>query len=268
MWKRVRDSIVNPRQVVDYRKDNMFLVILYLMFFVLLLSTTTIIGIVQFDGFDSNIRDYYKKSMVSVDDNCVVTKEGATCDTNKNHLVLDDTILNIYIDTRDDLVMQDYENMYNFVINGDKMYFVFGSQVVQEFLLSDFLSSDIDFNLQSTDSDAFYAAIFDTVDDVANEYKWFWGPVMIVTEMLSNTFMFLMFILLSAWFLRMRFKVVPMKQLFKITVYSSTTLYIIMAFNNLFNMSFFIVFILILIAVRQNSQVSLEIMKRLQEKKS
>lgn len=268
MWNRVRDSIVSPKNVVEYRKDNMFLVILYLLFFVLLLSTTTIINVVQFDGFSSTIRDYYKQSFVTVDDNCVVTKEEATCDSLKNHLVMEDEILNIYIDTRDDLVMQDYDNTYNFVIQDDSFYFVFGSTVVNEMKLASLLEEDIDFNLQSTDPDTFYGAIFETVDSVADDYKWFWGTTLIITEVITNALMFLLFILISTWFLRTRFKIVPFKQLFKITVYSSTTLYIIMIFNNLFDMSFFIVFLLIILAVRQNSQVSVEIMRRLHDKNS
>jgi hypothetical protein len=50
MWTRLRDSIVTPKNIIDFRNDSFIRVFFYLLIFVLLLSTTTLIYTIQFTG--------------------------------------------------------------------------------------------------------------------------------------------------------------------------------------------------------------------------
>jgi hypothetical protein len=266
MWTRLRDSIVTPKNIIDFRNDSFIRVFFYLLIFVLLLSTTTLIYTIQFTGFNSNVIDAYKESFVEIDDNCMLTTTDLVCDENKNHLLMEDELMSVYLDSRDDLVMQDYDGLYNFVFSNDKVYVIFSNTLIADYKISEFIIKDVDFSLQSTDSDQFYLDVFENVDHIAVMYKGYWGVALMMTDLLSNLLLFMLFILISAWFLKSRFKIVPFKQLFKMTVYSSTLLYIIMIFNTMFRLSIFIVILLIVIAVRQNSQLSMEILKRIDKK--
>ena len=73
-----------------------------------------VIKVIQFDGIDGNTRLAYIAEIQTVDSSCIISSEGSlTCDELKNNLLLEDTLFNAYIDSRDELVMQDYKNMYN-----------------------------------------------------------------------------------------------------------------------------------------------------------
>ncbi len=262
----MRDSIVTPRNVVAYRHDSIWRIFLYLLLFVLLLSTRTVIETVNFDGISSTIKRSYIEDIETIDDTCIITSESVTCDNQKNNLLLSDIMMDYYVEGRDDLVMQDYDNLYNFVFKGDTLYMIVSGTIIEEFDLDEIIVKDLDFSLQATDSETLYDNLFDNVDHIINGYKNFWAPMLIAIEVLSNMLFFLFFILISAWFLKMRFKVIPFKQLFKMTVYSSTLLYVILIINSLYNLSLFVVILFLIIAVRQNSQLSLELMRRLKKK--
>lgn len=266
MWSRVRDSIVTPRNVVNYRNDPFWRILIYVVLFVSLLSTRTIITVIQFDGLTSDVIRTYSENINEIDSTCIITANNVECDKAQNNLLLDDVLMNFYVDGRSELVMQDYDDMYNVVIMGDSIHLIFGNQVIEELPLSDFITTDIDFSLQETDIDSLNTNIFININNIIAEYKGFWAPVLIITEFMSNLLLVIFFVLISSWFLKLRFKVVPFKQLFKMTVYSSTLLYVILVINSLYNLSLFIVILLIIIAVRQNSQLSVELMRRLTKK--
>jgi hypothetical protein len=65
--------------------------------------------------------------------------------------------------------------------------------------------------------------------------------------------------------MKMRFKPIKFKELFVMTVYSATALYLILIFDSLFSLSFFLVIVLVLIAFRQNNALSTELYLRMRE---
>lgn len=266
MWNRVRDSIVTPRNVVEYRKDPLWRVFLYLLLFVLMLSTRTIITVTQFDGLPSSVKSTYTSEIEKIDGTCVITAEELVCDNQQNNLLLDDAVMNFYVDGRDELVMQDYEGFYNFVVMNESVHVIVANSVIEEIPLSDIIVKDIDFSLQETDNDLFVITLYENVDHIITINKGLWAPIMITMEIITNMLLFLFFILISSWFLKMRFKVIPFSHLFKMTVYSSTLLYIILILNSLYSLSIFIMILLVIVAVRQNSQLSLELLRRLNKK--
>ena len=64
--------------------------------------------------------------------------------------------------------------------------------------------------------------------------------------------------------MRVRYKQIPFRQVFTITSYSSTALFIVLIFNNLLNLNTILLILLIIIAFRQNNILTVEIEKRLQ----
>lgn len=269
MFTRFRDSIVTPARIVDFRNDKAIWVILYVLFFAMLLSTRMIIDVVTYDGLSFAQQNEIIDNLPELNENCGFDATSYQCDPEETTLVYQDVMMSYYLDSHDSLQYDDYETQYNIVIQGETVYFIFANVVVYELPLAS-VSTDLqnlDFSLQSSNPDVFEYRILSSIDDYILSYKSFWGPMVILADIITAVILFFAFVLLSAWMLRFRFKPVPFKQLFVMTGYSSTAMYLILIFNSLFNLSFFLVIILIFIAFRQNNQLSIEIIKRLRQRK-
>jgi hypothetical protein len=269
MFSRFRDSIVTPAKIVDFRNDKAIWVILYVLFFAMLLSTRMIIDVITYDGLPIAEQNEIIDNLPELNDTCGFDATSYTCDTEETTLVYQNVLMSYYLDSHDSLQYDDYETQYNIVIQGDTMFFIFANNVMYEEPLTN-VSSDLlnlDFALQSSNPDLFEERILSSIDSYILGYKPIWGPMIVLADIITAMFLFFSFVLLSAWMLRFRFKPVPFKQLFVMTGYSSTAMYLILIFNSLFNLSFFLVIILIFIAFRQNNQLSMEIIKRLNQRK-
>ena len=69
----------------------------------------------------------------------------------------------------------------------------------------------INFDWQTTDPVYFYDVIFGGVSEFIVINKSVWVPGMIMMDMLSSIMLFMIFILISAWMLKARFKVIKFK---------------------------------------------------------
>lgn len=258
MFNRVRDGLVYPKLLVAYRKDQIWKALLFILFFATLLATSSILNVVTFEG-EADYFDYIDKAEVDeTNDNCVISNSILTCDTQESKLLYSDSLLYFYLDTSADFDVADYGGFnYNFVLSSDSYYVIFSGIALEEGLISE-LPTDFN-NLTFDFSDEFYTKVFTGVDTVIEDSKGYWGSAVIGFEIALNFILFLFFVLINTSFLRRRFKVVPYKELFVISTYASTALFILMAFNSLINFSFFIVIILIVFAFRQTNSLALEI---------
>lgn len=264
MYTRFRDSIVFPRNIVDFRNDSLIKVFLYIIFFALLLSTSTILFVISFDGTSGSTQEMIKQNFEVMDSTCEIDEAVYNCDTNKNQLFYEDTFFSFYFDSRTDLVYDDYKNIYNFVISDDTLYLIFNRIELFTVKLADLPITwhNIDFNEQTTDIENFNIRIFAALDDALFETHNLWGPGLIISDLLGSFVLFMLFILISSWMLKLRFKPIRYKQLFTMSAYSGTALFLILIFNSLVNLDFFIVIILLFVAIRQNNQLGVEIMRR------
>jgi hypothetical protein len=239
-------------------------VFLYIVFFALLLSTSTILFVTSFSGTAGSSQEVIKQNFQVIDTTCEIDEAVYNCDTNKNQLFYEDTFFAVYLDSRTDLVFDDYKSIYNFVISGEELYMVFNRVEIFSVKLADLPITwhNIDFNEQTTDVDSFNTRVFAAVDDVLIETHNVWGPGLIISDLLGSFVLFMIFILISSWMLKLRFKPIRFKQLFTMAAYSGTALYLILIFNSLINLDFFIIIILLFVAIRQNNQLGVEIMRR------
>ncbi len=269
MYTRFYNSIISPRNLVEFRNDSLFRVFSYVLLFALLLSTRTIIDVATFDGMTHATKEAIIADINDVNETCAIVDSSLDCEKKEMTLVYTASFMSFYTDSFDNWNPSVYqETAYNFVIHGSQVHLVVSGQDVTQIPLSDFPEEfqNFDFSLRDTDPTAFYDTIFNALDDYMMDTKTVWGSVLIVFDFVSNLVMFLLFILLSTWMLRMRFREIKFKQLFTMTAYSSTALYVILIINSLYNLSFFIVLILLFVAIRQNSQLSAELYRRLTKK--
>lgn len=268
MYERFLNSIVNPRKLLDYRKDHLLWVFLYVIFFTALLSTRTVIDVITYDGLSEASKTAIASNFETLDPDCGINDTEVYCDEDKTMLLYDDQVIDFYIETRDELVPENYTKQYNIVVQGDSLYFLFNEQVIYHELLTAIEGdlTNLDFSLQTTDKRAFETQIFTAVDDYILSYQSIWAPTMIAIDFLSGFVLFMFFILISSWMLKARFKIVPYRHFFTMTVYSSTGLYVILILNSLYNLDLLLIILLLIFAFRQNNQLSQEIVKRLQKK--
>ena len=269
MFKRVRDSLVYPAQILNYRKDHILFVLLYLIFFAILLSTRSAIDVIKYDGLANTYKAHIEEEMTIVNQDCEILDAELICGGQYLIKLYEEPMFTVYLDSNETLDFTEYPNdRYTLIIHDDQIYFyVFGINSLT-FPLTELPESlqNIDFDEQVNNPTVFYEDLFDGIDDLLLSYKNYWGPMMIIVEIVISTIFYLVFVLVSAWFLKMRYKVIPFRETFTLTTYSSTSLYIILTFYSMLELSLFIVIILLVLSFRQNGIMSKEIDRRLKKK--
>lgn len=269
MFNRFRDGLVYPKLLLQYRKDAMWKVILYIVFFAILFSTSSIIEVIKYDGLAESYKEYVRQEASVVTENCAISNAVLVCDSEYKIELYEETIFTFYLDSYDELDLDRYEDSgYTVIIHDDSIHLNYNKFNMYSYLISDLDSSihNIDFNDQTDDPTSFYNSLFIAVDDILERNKAYWGTSIILIEVMISFTVYMMFILLSAYFLRKRFKVVPFKQLFAMTTYSSTALFVILIFDSIFKLNLILIVLLIIIAFRQNNALSSEIERRLKNK--
>ncbi len=269
MFNRVRDSLVYPREIIKYRKDRTIFVLFYILFFAVLLSSKTIIDVVKFDGLSYAYKDQITENMAVLTQDCEISNAVLTCDSEEVISLYEEAIFTVYLDANSELDFAEYSSSnYGIIFHDESVYiYVFGLNTLTV-PLADLPAQlqNIDFSEQQSNSEAFYDNLFEGVDELILSYKGLWGSLTIAIEILIGILFYLAFILISAWFLKKRYKVIPYKETFALTTYSSTSLFIILTFYSLLNLSLFVVVILLIISFRQNGILNSEIERRLKKK--
>ena len=269
MFNRFRDGLVYPKLLLQYRKDAMWKVILYIVFFAILFSSASIVDVIKYDGLSESYKEYVRQNAVVVTEDCAITNAVLVCDSEYKIELYEDTLITFYLDSHAELDLDRYEESgYTIIIHGEHIYFNFRGFNAYTYLISDLGSSihNVNFSDQTDDPTLFYDSIFDAVDELLINNKTVWGASIILVEVMISFTIYMMFIMLSAYFLRKRFLVVPFKQLFAMTTYSSTGLFVILIFDSIFELDLFLIILLIILAFRQNNALSSEIERRLKNK--
>jgi len=269
MFNRFRDGLVNPRLIIEYRKDAMWKVVLYIVFFAILFSSASIVDVIQYDGLSEVYKENIRQSMTEVTEDCAIVNAALICDSEYKIELYEDQIVTFYLDSHAELDFERYKDSgYAIVIHKDSLYVSVNGLEAYNYPIKDLDPSihNVDFSDQADNPNVFYDSIFTAVDELAVQYKAAWGTLIIIIEVMISFAVYMMFIMLSAYFLRKRFGVVPFKQLFAMTTYSSTGLFVILIFDSIFQLNFFLIVILIILAFRQNNALSVEIERRLKNK--
>jgi hypothetical protein len=269
MFNRFRDGLVNARLLIEYRKDAMWKVVVYIVFFAVLFSSASIVDVIKYDGLTEVYKENVRQSMTDVTEDCAIANAELVCDSEYKIELYEDQIVTFYLDSHSELDFERYaDSGYAIVIHKELVYVSVNGLEVYSYLINDLDPSvhNLDFSDQADNTNVFYDSIFNAVDKFAVQYKAAWGSLIIIIEVLISFAVYMMFIMLSAYFLRKRFSVVPFKQLFAMTTYSSTGLFVILIFDSIFELNLFLIVILIIFAFRQNNALSAEIEKRLKNK--
>jgi hypothetical protein len=90
-----------------------------------------------------------------------------------------------------------------------------------------------------------------------------WGPVVVIGRILGSLLIFNLFVIINVFILRLRLPMVPFRQMFAMFTYASTALFIVLIFDAMVPLNFFLFIVLLFVAFRQTSRLALEMQKRL-----
>ena len=269
MFKRVRDSLVYPKEILEYRKDHILFVLFYLFFFAFLLSTGSVIDVMKYDGLAPAYKNSIEENITVVTEDCEIANASLVCDGEYYINLYEEQAFTVYLFSEDISMFSEYPSQnYSIVISEDHIYFYLIGVDSLSIPISDLPDSfhNIDFADQTTDPSGFYSSLFNGLDDLLIDSKNVWGPMMIASEIIISIIFYLVFVLISSWFLKIRYKVIPFKETFVMTTYSSTSLFIILTFYSMLELDLIIIIILLIISFRQNGVMSKEIDRRLKKK--
>ena len=268
MFERFRDSLVYPSRILQFRKDSLFRVFGYMLLFVTLMSLGTIIFSLRFTELPNSFTSVFEESLTNESTDCVITDKVMTCTEEELVKVYDDEQIRVYVESRSDIVLSDYKGtVFNFIFHDD-MIVLYTSGFEFEFTLEELPVEfhNIDFSLATSDSQEFSEQFLDAVSAYMLLNKGLWAPVMSVFEVLMNLFLITLIVVVNSWILKMRFKIIPYKELFKMSVYSSTSLYVLLTINGLINLGFIFLMLFVVVVIRQTNSLSMAIYKVIKKK--
>ncbi len=268
MLNRIRESLVNPGALIQYRNDSLFKALGYMLFFALFMSVSMVIMILAFTGVSGTTKQSIMNDMVPLETNCKLEDAQLICDEPTQHTFYQMGNLTFSINTESSQAPSDYPtNTLHFIIH-DQSLILYGRTLLGassfEIPLSELNRSvhNLDFAMLTTNPSQFEVLVFRAVDDLIIEYRAVWGSLYVISSLLSGLFLFSVFITLNTFLTRARLPMIPLKQMFVMMTYAGTALYIVLIFNSLWNFSFFVLIILLLVAFRQMNRLTLEIQNR------
>lgn len=272
MFNRFRDSLVYPRRIIEYRKDRFLAVLGYMAVFALLMLTTTILLIARFDTIPQNVRDSYQDNLTGVDINCILDDSVLTCDPEQTmEIFYTDTVglMEISMGVSNDIPeASEIEAMSLSIIFSNDVVYMYYAGTAFEYGYDELPDSfsDIDFSLATSDPETFTNVIMDGLGEYVNSMGHIIAPFLLISGFIGNILMILFVVLMNAVILKLRFKVIPFKETFRMGVYMGTTLYILLIVNGFFGLGIFTIILFLILTFRQTNAVNMEIMKRMKQK--
>lgn len=268
MFERFRDSLVYPSRIIALRKDSFWKVFAYILVFAILMTLGTVVYTVKFDHIDYTIRDDFANAVKDVDIDCVITDSNLTCDTNQITNFYDYSYASIFVDSSDELDLSNYAiTDSNIIFHKDSIYLSIGLLNYQ-FKLSDLPEEfhNIDFSQIMTDKDAFSENLMDGVEQIMLDTQTSWSLILVSIDLVMNIIFVVLIALINSLILKSRFRIIPYKEIFKMSTYTGTALYVLLTFNSLIDLGFFLILLFVIVSVRQTNALSLAIMKVMKKK--
>ncbi|MGM0435565.1 MAG: DUF1189 family protein [Bacillota bacterium] len=266
MLDRVKTAIVSPGSLIKYRNDRLYKVFLYMIFFGVLMTTSTIIMLLSFNGIDGQTKRAIEENYKAPESACVIEDSTLSCDESSQHVAYEGQGAQFVIDSTESLNTGDYGGFsYTFVLHEDSVHAIVMGVSVQEMAISSLHPDlhNLNLNPNAEEEDAFFQAIYNTVDETIEETKPLWGTTMIITNFLSALLLFNMFVLINTFFIQRRLQKVPFRQMYTMMTYASTLLFVVLVFDSMWQLNLFVFIILLLVAFRQTSKLTFEIQRRL-----
>ena len=268
MLNRIRESFIDPKELIKYRKDSIFKALGYMLFFALFMAAPMVIAVLTYQGVSNSARKDFMENSIPLETDCEIDAARLNCETPTQHTFYTMRNISFSINTETVQAPEDYDNYMFHIILHDNLLILYTRSFLGPMTVDVPISQlnsaihNLDLNDLTNDPSLFEYAVFLAVDDLIISQRPIWGSVYAISSIISGIMMFLIFILLNTFLTRARLPMVPFKDMFVLMTYAGTALYIVLIFNSLWNFDFIIFIILLLVAFRQMNKLSMEIQKR------
>ena len=253
MYKRFRDSIVYPEEIINFRNDSIFRVLFFLIIFAILLTLPMILDVFKFDTIPLYQYNTLKESLYTESFDCDITNNFVSCDSEESVLLIDNfNGINVYVVSGEiDYSLYD-TNSTELLLHEDNVILLFGTLKVTE-KLSYFgdVFQDMNFRTIEDDFDQFSNTFIHNLQNVMTQTKGYWGSMLVSAYIFINFMMVLLISFLTGFVIRMRFKKIPFKQTFRFGTYVSSITFLALVFMNFYGLEFFIFLIILFFNSRQ-----------------
>jgi hypothetical protein len=268
MFNRFRDSLVYPSRIIQFRNDSFWRIFSYIVVFGIVMSAGAVVFVVNFTGVNRQVQQVFQDELKNTQINCQIEDAQMTCTSAILKNFYDDGYIMIFVDSSDEVDFGNYQIMKNnFIFHEDKLIiYNFGLEL--EYNLTDLPQEfqNINFNDIMNDKEAFSENIINGVSAYLYETKSIWSIFVVGIEFLSNILFMMFIVLINSWVLKSRFKIIPYKEVFKMSVYSATGLYVLLTFNGLINLGFTLLLLFIILTVWHTNALSMAIYKVINKK--
>jgi hypothetical protein len=236
--------------------------------FSVLMSLGIFVLIVRIETIEGNLSNTFEDSLLYKDIACEIVSSELTCETETVETFYNDDFFVISIDSREEVEYGDYDlTFFNVIFHGNQVLVsTYGFHF--EFNLSELPSElqNIDFGLIISDKEAFSDQFIGGLMEYLEATRGSWGIWVMALEIVSNFVFVILITLINSWVINMRFKIIPFKEVFKMSAYLGTSLYLLLVFNSLVNLGYLLIFVFIIISIRQTNALTMEIMRVIKKK--
>jgi len=268
MFERFRDSLAYPGRIIQYRNDKMLRILSYLLLFAALMSITTVINTIRFDKLENAYVEVFEEQLVKTNINCDINSSTLSCSDVTITEFYNDGFINAYVDPLNEYDYGSIKFAQVSVVFNEEFVNVSMSGMKYQYTIAELTNEleGLDFNTLESDSEAFSLLATNAVSEVMKDMKMIWGPIVIGAEVFLNILFIVLIVLINSFIIKNRFKIIPFKEVFKMSVYSSTTLFVLLTLNNMISLGFFFLFIFVLITFRQTNALTMAIYKVMKKK--
>lgn len=262
MFNRFRDGLVYPKRVIQYRKDSVIRIILFMLMFALAMTSSTIVIYSNFDRIPEVYRDAFQDGLTNETIPCIIEDDVLTCTEEEYTYDLFSNELFTF-QVKDNFNEQEVSSMkINFVFeeSGLTIYNLYFRQTYTYSSISESFQT-IDFTLKETDEKAFSNQIMDGIGDYIVSIKSNLIPLAIIGGIITNLFIVAIIALMNAFSLKMRFRIIPFGEAYKMGLYTGSLLYVFWIIISYFQVGIFTFVIFLVLYLRQLNQLSFEIMR-------
>lgn len=249
---RFKTALILPEKLIDYEKDRLLTVLLYLVFFALLTMVGPLIDGLTFTRVPVLTQEVILQDL-TLPNTCVFEEDTLTCETSSMKLY-EQTGLAVYVHLDDLSTLETGAFETSFVLTDTRMITMAAGQGVDEVRYRD-LNLPESITLSGTEQQQI-SAFFTLVSAVLLHYRTLWIPALMALKFLSSLFMFLIFVGINALLLKPRIKPRTFKQSFVLMAYASTGLYLIWILDSIITLNIFIFLILLIFAFRRMSNLA------------
>jgi hypothetical protein len=250
---RFKTALLLPEKLIDFEKDRILTVLLYMVLFALLTMVGPLIDGLTFERVPVATQEVILQDLIRPED-CLFENNTFTCETTSMKLYQQTGIaVYLHLDDLSDLSLPAFET--TFILQSNKIVTIAAGEVMSEVLYQDLDLPEV-LNFGGTQQQQI-SAFFTLTSAALVHYRALWIPILMGLKFFSSLFMFLIFVLINAALIKPRTEGKTFKESFVLMAYASTGLYLIWILDSIIPLSIFLFLVLLIFAFRRTSRLAL-----------